>query len=334
MPWNFGAGVAAAAGVGGDLMADSIKRDRNLQDATNLEALKHKVEQDKLDRIASIVKGVSRTTDTPIAGPTEDGSSLGTAQQPKSDSAYSRDVGDALTGAGFIDQGAHAYQRADTYDVRKETADARRDTQKSNDEKWRASQDQAERFHKDTLKLQQQQLNLRGKDSADFAKAADSYIEGKGQYDSLVAEGKGNDPDVIAAAKQQMDRAALQLRQFKVDVGGQSESEKRIQLSASLTAATKIVDNPMSEPATVEMAKVAQRNILKEMASLTGGKPVVTDGVSDFDAKFPPKTGSKPAATAAGGKPATAAQPFNGIEANLMYPQINGNGMIQVRDKM
>jgi len=75
MPWDFGAGVAAAAGAGAGLIADSIKRerdlqddqikrDRNLQGAADLEALKSKIEEDKR---AAIAKAINEGAST-IAG--------------------------------------------------------------------------------------------------------------------------------------------------------------------------------------------------------------------------------------------------------------------------
>ena len=325
MPWDFGAGVAAAAGAGAGLMGDAIKRERDLQGATDLEALKQKVEQDKLARIAGIVKGVSRTATTTV----DDESGGHTVTAPKNDGTYSREVGDALTGAGFIDQGGKAYDRADRYEDKLDLRTTQAAKQASDEARWKASQDQAERFHKDTLKLQQQQLNLRGKDSADFAKAADSYIENKSQYDSLVAEGKGNDPDIIAAAKLATDRAALQLRQFKVDVGDDtSPFAKRMQLSSTLNSLDTMLKDPMLKDSARAKAEAAREGVLDQMAAVTGGKG---GGVSDFDAKFPPKN----APAAAAGKPAvSAAPPFAGVTARLSYPQTNGSGTIQVRDKL
>jgi len=152
MGWDFGAGVAAAAGAGAGLIGDSIKRERDLQGATDLEALKQKIEQEKQARIAAIVGGVSRTKDVAIAGPTEDGSSLGMTQKPKDETEYLREVGDKLTGAGIIDQGGKFYDRADKHADRETMRTTQAAAQKSADERWRATEARQDKVWEETVR--------------------------------------------------------------------------------------------------------------------------------------------------------------------------------------
>ena len=148
MPWDFGAGVAAAAGAGAGLIGDSIKRERNLEDATNLEALKAKVEQDKQARIAAIVGGVSRTKTVEAA----DESGGHAVQQAKPEAEYRRDRGDALSGAGLIDAADREYNRADVHEDKSERRDTAAAAQKSADERWRATEARQDKVWEETVR--------------------------------------------------------------------------------------------------------------------------------------------------------------------------------------
>lgn len=155
MPWDIGAGIAGAAKVGGDLMLDSVRRERNLADARSMEDMKVAIEQEKQKRIAEIVGGVSRTKDVEIAGPTEDGSSLGTTKQQKTEHEYSREVGDELTKRGLINEAGKFYDRADKHEDRTERASDRDEDRKvraaaqaSADEKWRKTFEETVRHNK------------------------------------------------------------------------------------------------------------------------------------------------------------------------------------------
>jgi hypothetical protein len=152
MPWDLGAGIAAGAGAAAGLIGDSIKRERDLQDTNDLLALKTKIEEDKQARIAAIVGGVSRTKDVPIAGPTVDGSSLGVMSQAKTEGEYSRDVGDALTQKGLIEQSGKFYERADRSDDRHELRTTQAAAQKSADEKWHATEARQNKLLDETLR--------------------------------------------------------------------------------------------------------------------------------------------------------------------------------------
>lgn len=148
MPWDFGAGVAAAAGAGAGLMADSIKRERDLQGVTDLEALKQKIEQDKQARIAAIVAGVSRTKTVGV----DDESGGHAAAQPKTEGEYSRAVGDALTQKGLINESGKFYERADRSDDRHELRTTQAAAQKSADEKWRVTEARQDKLLDETLR--------------------------------------------------------------------------------------------------------------------------------------------------------------------------------------
>lgn len=153
MPWDFGAGVAAAAGAGAGLIGDSIKRERNLEDATNLEALKSKIEQDKRDAIAAIVNGVSRTKTVPQMGPTADGTPMTeTTQQQKSEHEYAREVGDALTSKGLITDAGKFYDRADRHEDKTERRETAAAAQKSADEKWKTTEARQDKLLDETLR--------------------------------------------------------------------------------------------------------------------------------------------------------------------------------------
>lgn len=312
MPWDFGAGVAAAAGAGAGLISDSIKRERDLQGAADLEALKAKIEQDKQARIADIVRSVSRTKTVGV----EDESGGHSVEQRKAEHEYARDVGDALTGKGLISDAAKFYERADRYEDRLDLRTTQAAKQKSDDEKWHAQQEQAERFHKDSMRVQMDNLNLKQQDAKDFTAAVDSYINSKAGYDSAVAQDAS--AEVLSRLKQEVDRDSLRLKQFKVDVGESSEFAKHMNLSATLTSLNNTIKDPMTEPADVEKAKITRRDVLARMATLTA--PKGSDGGGGdvqfemVDGKLVRAGGGKPTATAtsAGGKPAVPAATATG----------------------
>lgn len=150
MPWDFGAGVAAAAGAGASLMGDAIKRERDLQGAADLLALKEKVEQDKQARIAAIIGGVSRTKKTYVGdeGPLPEA----TAEQVKPEAEYRRERGDALTKAGLIDAADREYNRADVHEDKAERRETAAAKQKSDDEKWRATESRQDKLWTETVR--------------------------------------------------------------------------------------------------------------------------------------------------------------------------------------
>jgi hypothetical protein len=338
MPWDFGAGVAAAAGAGAGLIGDSIKRERNLEDATNLEALKSKVEQEKQARIAEIVGSVSRTKDVQIAGPTEDGSSLGTMQQPKAEHEYAREVGDALTSKGLITDAGKFYDRADRHEDKTELRTTQAAKQKSDDEKWRATFEETKRFHNETLKRQSAQLGLKDKEAKEFGVAVDQYVKDKAQLDMLLAEG-GNDPDVIAGAKQDVLGSSLKLKQFRVDVGDQSDLAKHMSLSATLAAVNKTIESKTMAGEDVAEDKKTRDAISKKIGEIATGSK--TAGAAPQDVRVGGKVIGQAttraeadalvAAHKASGGKKPAASTFNGIEANLLDKEYGKEGMIQTR---
>lgn len=335
MPWDFGAGVAAAAGAGAGLIGDSIKRERDLQGAADLLALKEKVEQDKQARIAAIIGGVSRTKTVDVA----DESGGHTVEQAKPEGEFYRERGDALTKAGLIDSASKEFDRAEKHDDRHELRTTQAAKQKSDDEKWRMTFAETKRFHDETLKRQSQQLGLKAKEAKDFESAVDSYMTNKAQYEMLRAE-KGNDPDLIAAAKQGMESDALKLKQFRVDVGDTSDFAKRLNLSATLTSLNKTIDDINADPATVVKAKAARDSVIEQMASLTSGKGDGEVGGKPQDVRVGGKVigqattqAEADALVAAYKKKGPPAQ-FKGVEANLLRPEYGKDGMIQTRETL
>lgn len=141
--------------------------------------------------------------------------------------------------------------------------------QKSDDEKWRMTYAETKRFHDASIRHQAAQLGLKDKDAKDFNAAVDSYIENKADLDALVS---GNAmPDTIAKAKQDVERAALKLKQWKVDPADTSDFAKRLNLSATLTSLNKTIEDVSTDPATVEKAKAARASVIEQMATITGG---------------------------------------------------------------
>ncbi len=310
MPWDFGAGVAAAAGAGAGLIGDSIKRERDLQGAADIEALKQKIEQDKQARVAAIVGSVSRTKDVPIAGPTVDGSSLGVETQPKTEGEYRRDRGDALSKAGLIEFSEKEYAASDRHEENMLNRTTQAAKQKSDDEKWHAQFEQQAAYNKAHLALQGAQLGLKAQEKKDFEKAADDYSESKAQYDELVAN--KDKPELISAAKQSMDRAALSLKQYRVDVGDVNPSQLRLQIASGINSAEKVIKDLefATDPESVaarDEAKVTRRTLVKQMGMLASGGSDTGSGNVTFEmvnGKLVPAGGGKPA-TPAGVKPAS-----------------------------
>lgn len=327
MPWDFGAGVAAAAGAGAGLIGDSIKRERNLEDATNLEALKQKTEQDKQARIAAVLNGVSRTKDVPIAGPTEDGSSLGTTQQAKPEAEYRRERGDALTKAGLIDLSEREYAAADRHEDKTERAADRDEdrkvraaAQKSADEKWQEQLAENKRQHKERMAQLGQAAGLKAQESKEFNTTVDSYVTGKAKYDELVASKA--DPKDIAIAKQNVEKNVLKLKQFRVDVSEVGSSADKLSLATALNSANKTIKDldGATDPksvATKERAEEARDALLKRIGQLAGGESG-DKGMSDIDRLLPPKEKD----SAGGGKPA-AGMINEQLQASANLPKVN-----------
>lgn len=343
MPWDFGAGVAGAANAGAGLIGDSIKRERDLQGAADLLALKEKVEQDKRDSIARILNGVSRTKKTYVGdeGPLQEA----TAEQVKPEAEYRRERGDALTKAGLIDAADREYNRADVHEDKSERRETAAAKQKSDDEKWRATFEETKRFHTETLKRQSAQLGLKQQEAKDFEKAVDSYMTNKSQYEMLRAE-KGNDPDLIAAAKQGMEADALKLKQYRVDVGDQSDLAKHMNLSASLTALNKTIESKTMSNEDVTAEKASRDSIVRQMAAIAGkggsdggapqdvrvGGKVIGQATTQAEADALVAAHKKKTPTAA----APAAKPVavTGIEATLLHPEYGKGGLMQTREKL
>jgi hypothetical protein len=292
-----------------------------------------------------VLAGVSRNKTVEIAGPTEDGSSLGVTERAKTEGEYRRDRGDALSKVGMIDHSEREYAAADRSDDKHELRTTQAAAQKSADEKWKATHEETKRFHDATIRQQAAQLGLKAQEAKDFAATSDSYVTNKSEYERLVA--LKDDPDLIAAAKQQMEKDALKLKQFRVDVGNDtSEFAKHLNLSATLEKLNKTIADPMTDAGTIEKAKAARDNVLTQMTAATGGKGAGTPGggggggekytvgqvvpvpgKGDMEYLGDNKWRAAKAA-AAGGKPQPA---FNGIEANLLDKEYGKDGMIQTR---
>lgn len=271
MPWDLGAGVAAAAGAGAGLIGDSIKRERNLEDATNLEALKSKIEQDKQARVAAVLAGVSRTKSV---GSFDEMGTPTTVEQAKPEAEYRRERGDVLSKAGMINEADREYNRADVHEDRSERRDMAAAAQKSADEKWKATHEETKRFHDATIRQQAAQLGLKAHEAKDFAAVSDSYVTNKSEYERLVA--LKDDPDLIAAAKQQMEKDALKLKQFRVDVGDNSVTSQRMQLASALNSTRAVIKDLefSTEPdakARKDEAVRTERILVKRMGELGGG---------------------------------------------------------------
>ncbi len=327
MPWDFGAGVAAAAGAGAGLIADSIKRERDLQGATDLEALKQKIERDKQTRVAAVLASVSRTKDVPIAGPTVDGSSLGVESQPKPEGEYRRERGDALSKAGLIDYSEKEYTAADRHEESMFNRTTQAAKQKSDDEKWRAQFEQQAAYNKAHLAMQGAQLGLKDKEAKDFAKAADSYIEGKAQYEMLTSV-KGNDPDIIAAAKQQMDRAALELKQFRVDVSEVAPGAKLVQLNTILTEINSTIEKKRMDGKDTTADEATRDNIREAMdVELKGRGATGSKGGDDirYDTKgnaYKKGPDGKPVLVTGAAKPTPAAAATTSVPSVPAKPYV------------
>jgi hypothetical protein len=324
MPWDFGAGVAAAAGAGAGLIGDSIKRERNLEDATNLEALKSKVEQEKQARIADIVRGVSRTKDVPISGPTEDGSSLGTMQQPKAEHEYSREVGDALTQKGLITDAGKFYDRADRHEDKTERRDTAAAAQKSADEKWKTTEARQDKVWEETVRHNKA---LEAKAGAErISPAARAQLEMASTYVSSAHRAEAEAAKAFDAVRKNVAADPAQL--------AAAESEYKLSKAATASAlkqydqfgAAHFGDKwKKVETAAAPAAGGAPQDVR------VGGK-VIGQATTRAEADAlvaAHKAGKKPAAAAPTQKPA-----FTGVTANLLQPEYGKNGMIQTRETL
>lgn len=318
MPWDLGAGIAAGAGAAAGLIGDSIKRERDLQDTNDLLALKTKIEEDKQARIAAIVGGVSRTKDVPIAGPTVDGSSLGVMSQAKTEGEYSRDVGDALTQKGLIEQSGKFYERADRSDDRHELRTTQAAAQKSADEKWHATEARQNKLLDETLRH------------------------------NKAMEAKAGAERISPAARAQID-----LEERKVAAAQKVESEAAKTLDAVRKNPAAMPEQVTQAESDYRTAKDGVATALKQYdeigAAHFGDKWKKAAAVAPADVVprvYDPKTGTfsggaaKPApAAAGGGKPAPVVEavktrPFNGIEAKLLDKEYGKDSMIQTSRKL
>lgn len=327
MPWDFGAGVAGAAESVAKNADKQIDREGALQQATNLEAMKTKVENDKRAAIAKIAAGVSRTKDVPIAGPNPDGTPLmGTSQQAKTESEYRRDVGDAFTKAGLIDHAEKAYTAADRHEENMFNRTTQAAKQRADEERWHAQFAQQAAYNKASLANQGAQLALKGQEKKEFDAAADAYSTYKAQYDVLVAQKA--DPDSIRSIKSAMDRAALSLKQFKVDVSEAGPGAKLGQLNTMLTAVNSTIEkkrtdgkDTTADEATRESIREAMDAELKGRGAGGGDKSVLppVDAISDllagkgndtsFDKHFGKGSAAAARAAAKDTKPAGKVEP-------------------------
>lgn len=237
-------------------------------------------------------------------------------------------------------QGKHAeLAQLEERDKAQEIAGER---QKSDDEKWRMTHAETVRFHDASIKHQAAQLGLKDKDAKDFNAAVDSYVESKADLAAMVA-GNHAENETLAKARQDVERAALKLKQWKVDPSDTSDFAKRLNLSATLTALNKTIEDVSTDPATVEKAKAARASIIEQMATITSGGngaaaatgggvlPPLADRVVGQIYDTP-----KGKMEWLGGGKWRAAKPQQqaGIEATLLHPQYGKGGMIQVREKL
>lgn len=245
----------------------------------------------------------------------------------------------ALEKSGDLDVAKTYLERAERGEDREHLRATNDAKQKSDDEKWRATFAETKRFHDETLKRQSAQLGLKQQEAKEFEKTVDSYMTNKAQYEMLRAE-KGNNPDLIAAAKQGMESDALKLKQYRVDVGDTSDFAKRLNLSATLTSLNKTIDDINADPATVVKAKAARDSVIEQMASLTSGKGDSGAGGKPQDVRVGGKvigqatTQAEADALVAAYKKKGSATPFKGVEANLLRPEYGKDGMIQTREKL
>jgi len=134
MPWDIGAGVAAAAGAGAGLIGDSIKRerdlqddavkrDRNLQGTADLEALKSKIEQDKREAIARAVNsGASAIARKRMVVPDDVSAQADSSAKVINDAADKGLISDAVKQQGFSALGEYTKANA-TPDTKVTAAD-------------------------------------------------------------------------------------------------------------------------------------------------------------------------------------------------------------------
>ena len=325
MPWDFGAGVAAAAGAGAGLIGDSIKRERNLEDATNLEALKSKIEQDKQARVAAVLAGVSRTKTVAISGPTEDGSSLGTMEQAKPEGEYRRERGDALSKAGMIDRADREYNRADVHEDKSERRDTAAAAQKSADERWRVSEERQDKVWQETVRHNKA---LEAKAGAErISPAARAQLEMASTYVNSAHRAEAEAAKALEAGRKDTMASPEKIKQLETDY-----QQSKVAVKTALKQYDQIgaahFGEQWKKTEAVVAAPSAGAGTAQEVR--VGGKVIGTASTrAEADALVAAhKSGKQPAATG-GGKSAPPA-----IAANLLHPQINGNGMIQTRDPL
>lgn len=327
MPWDIGAGVAAAAGAGAGLIGDSIKRERNLEDATNLEALKARVEQDKQARIAAIIGGVSRNKTVAISGPTEDGSSLGTMEQAKPEGEYRRERGDALSKAGMINEADREYNRADVHEDKSERRETAAAAQVSADEKWRATEARQDKVWEETVRHNKA---LEAKAGADrISPAARAQLEMASTYVNSAHRAEAEAAKALEAGRKDTMAPPEKIKQLETDYQ-QSKTAVKIALKQY---------DQIGAAHFGEQWKKTEAVVAVPAGAVPGDKYTVGQVVSTpkgnmeylGDNKWRASTaGSKPA-SAGGGKPQ---QKFSGIEANLLYKEYGKDGMIQTRTKL
>lgn len=302
----IGTGLTEAAPVAARTAESYVQAQIDEAKQERLMEMKRKMTKDdaaeERARVAGIVNAVPTTKTVEVADESGGHGML------RDMTAHERDraTASALEKAGDINTAKSYLERAERGEDREHLRTTQAAKQKSDDEKWRATFAETKRFHDETLKRQSQQLGLKQQEAKEFEKTVDSYMTNKAQYEMLRAE-KGNDPDLIAAAKQGMESDALKLKQYRVDVGDTSDFAKRLNLSATLTSLNKTIDDINADPVTVAKAKVARNSVIEQMASLTSGKDEGGDTEFELvDGKLV-KTGStKPAVTARGTKQAAA----------------------------
>lgn len=337
----IGTGLTEAAPVAARTAESYIQSQIDEAKQERLMEMKRKMTKDdaaeERTRVAGIVNAVPTTKTVEVADES------GGHGMIRDMTAHERDraTASALEKAGDINTAKSYLERAERGEDREHLRTTNDAKQKSDDEKWRATFEETKRFHTETLKRQSAQLGLKQQESKDFERAVDSYMTNKAQYEMLRAE-KGNDPDLIAAAKQGMESDALKLKQFRVDVGDTSDFAKRLNLSATLTSLNKTIDDINADPATVVKAKAARDSVIEQMASLTSGKG---DGGKPQDVRVGGKVigqattqAEADALVAAykkkGSAAAAAPAQFKGVEANLLRPEYGKDGMIQTRETL
>lgn len=337
----IGTGLTEAAPVAARTAESYIQSQIDEAKQERLMEMKRKMTKDdaaeERTRVAGIVNAVPTTKMTHVG---DEGPLLeATAERPMTAHERDRATAAALEKAGDINTAKSYLERAERGEDREHLRATNDAKQKSDDERWKATHTETVRFHNETLKRQSAQLGLKQQEAKDFEKTVDSYMTNKAQYEMLRAV-PGNDPDIVAAAKQGMESDALKLKQFRVDVGDTSDFAKRLNLSATLTSLNKTIDDINADPATVVKAKAARDSVIEQMASLTSGKGDGGAGGKPQDVRVGGKVigqattqAEADALVAAYKKKGPPAQ-FKGVEANLLRPEYGKDGMIQTRETL